>query len=138
MRVRYRKPRWNSTPNMTPFIDMMFILVVFFIATSRFHEAERDENIRLARTRSSLPISTVSDLLVINIDKEGQKIVDGRVRGLEELEKIVRARHESKPDSEVVVRADTRGLVGPLAETIEICVRLGFKAPSISYQQVPE
>ena len=120
---------------MTPFIDMMFILVVFFIATSRFHEAERDESIRLARSKSSLPINTVSDLLVINIDRDGKKVVDGRPRGLEELERIIRERHKAKPDSEVVVRADTRGLVGPLAETIELCVRLGFKTPSISYQQ---
>ena len=120
---------------MTPFIDMMFILVVFFIATSRFHEAERDENIRLARSKSSLPINTVSDLLVINIDRDGKQVVDGRPRGLEELERIIRERHKAKPDSEVVVRADTRGLVGPLAETIELCVRLGFKTPSISYQQ---
>ena len=54
---------------------------------------------------------------------------------LKELARIVRERHQAKPDSEVVVRADTRGLVGPLAETIELCVRLGFKTPSISYQQ---
>ncbi|MCH2374866.1 MAG: biopolymer transporter ExbD [Planctomycetes bacterium] len=134
MRVS-RPGQGNATPNMTPFIDMMFILVVFFIATSRFHEAERDESIRLAQSKSSLPINTVSDLLVINIDREGQKIVDGRPRELKELERIVRERHQAKPDSEVVVRADTRGLVGPLAETIELCVRLGFKTPSISYQQ---
>ena len=118
---------------MTPFIDMMFILVVFFIATSRFHQAERDESIRLAKTRSSMPISTVSNLLVINIDKDGRRIVDGRTRTIDELEKIDRQRQEAKPDTEVVVRADTGGLVGPLAETIEVCVRLGFKTPSISY-----
>ena len=137
MRVR-RTVDAGTSPNMAPFIDMMFILVVFFIATSRFHQAERDETIRLAKTRSSMPVSTVSDLLVINIDRDGRRIVDGRVHAIEELEGLVRQRHEAKPDTEVVVRADTRGLVGPLAETIEICVRLGFKTPSISYAQEAE
>ena len=135
MRVRRDAATENAAPNLTTFIDMMFILVVFFIATSRFHEAERDESIRLAKTRSKMPISTVSDVLVINVDQNGTKIVDGRPRTLEELEKIIRERHENKPDSEVVVRADTRGLVGPLAETLEICTRNGFKTPNVAYQK---
>lgn len=135
MRVRRDAATEHTAPNLTTFIDMMFILVVFFIATSRFHEAERDESIRLAKTRSKMPISTVSDVLVINVDQNGTKIVDGRPRTLEELEKIIRERHENKPDSEVVVRADTRGLVGPLAETLEICTRNGFKTPNVAYQK---
>lgn len=135
MRVRRDAAHDDAAPNLTTFIDMMFILVVFFIATSRFHEAERDESIRLAKTRAKMPISTTTDVLVINVDKSGTKIVDGRPRTLEELETIVRERHETKPDSEVVVRADTRGLVGPVAETLEICTRHGFKTPNIAYEK---
>jgi biopolymer transport protein ExbD len=122
------------TLNLTSFIDMMFILVVFFLATSRFQEAERDEKIRLARSSSKLPISTLTDTLVINIDKDGQRIVDGKTRTLEELEEIVRRRREEGADSEVVVRADVRARVGPLAEALEICHRLGFKTPNVTYE----
>src|SRR5262245_14030538 len=85
--------------NRTPFIDMMFILVIFFLATSRFHQAERDESIRLARSRSTMPISTVSDMLVINIDKDGRRIVDGAPRSIEELEEIVRLRRAEREDA---------------------------------------
>jgi biopolymer transport protein ExbD len=122
--------------NMTSFIDMMFILVTFFLVTSRFQEAERDEAIRLAKSRSTLPISTLSDTLVINVDKDGRKIVDGKPRTLVELEEIVRTRKSQKQNAEVVVRADIRGLVGPLAEALEICHRLGFKTPNITYENV--
>ena len=135
MRVRRTTEHDSAAPNLTTFIDMMFILVVFFIATSRFHEAERDESVRLARTQSTMPIATVSDVLVINVDQDGRKVIDGRERSLEELEAIVRQRHEEKPDGEVVVRADVRGLVGALAETLEICTRIGFKTPNIAYKQ---
>ncbi len=135
MRIRRPDASGDSAPNLTTFIDMMFILVVFFIATSRFHEAERDESIRLAKTRSTMPISTVNDVLVINIDADGQKIVDGRVRDLAELERIVRARHEEKPDGEVVIRTDTRGRVTAMAETLEICTRIGFKTPNFAFTQ---
>jgi biopolymer transport protein ExbD len=138
MRVsRDESPDDHSIPNLTPFIDMMFILIVFFLATSKFTEAERDESIRLAQTRSTMPISTPSNLLVINIDKDGQLVVDGRPRTLEQLEEVVRQRRLEK-DADVVVRADVRGYVRQLAQTLEICHRLGFSTPNITYANVGE
>jgi biopolymer transport protein ExbD len=133
-----RIPRDESSDevflNLTAFIDMMLVLVIFFLATSRFHEEERDEAIRLAKSHSKLPISTVSDVLIINVDRDGQRIVDGKPRTLEELEEIVRARKAAKEDSEVVVRADERGNMHPFLEVIEVCTRVGFKTPNITYE----
>jgi biopolymer transport protein ExbD len=120
--------------NMTSFIDMMFILVVFFLATSRFHQDEREEKIRLARSTSKLPIATITDTLVINIDADGRWIVDGKARSLEELEEIVRTRRSERPESEVVLRADVRAQIGPFAQAQEICHRLGFKTPNFAYE----
>ena len=138
MRVRREEASDEVFLNLTAFIDMMLVLVIFFLATSRFTEAERDESIRLAKTKSSMPIGASSDMLVINIDKEGKKIVDGRPRTLEELEAIVRERRAAREDAEVVLRADIRGQVAPLAETLEICHRLGFKTPNITYETIGE
>jgi biopolymer transport protein ExbD len=119
-------------PNMTPFIDMMFILVIFFLATSRFHAEERDERIRLARSRSGMPIATVSDVLVINVDRDGRKIVDGKVRSLSELEEIVRARKAEREDAEVVIRPDRDVRYDHVYEALEVCTRLGFKSPHLA------
>ena len=123
---------------MTSFIDMMFILVTFFLVTSRFQEAERDEAIRLAKSRSTLPISTLSDTLVINVDKDGRNIIDGKPRTLAELEEIVRARKSQRQNLEVVVRVDRRGLFEPVADALEVCHRLGFKTPNLSYEIVDD
>ena len=122
--------------NMTSFIDMMFILVLFFLVTSRFAAEERDERIRLAKSASKLPITTISDTLVINIDEAGRWIVDGKARTLEELEEIVRARRAARESAEVVIRADVRGTIGPLSQAAEVCHRLGFKTPNIAYETV--
>ena len=127
--LRIAKRAWQL--RRLPLISM-FILIVFFLATSRFTEAERDESIRRAHTRASMPISTPSDMFVINIDKDGRTIVDGDVKTLEELEDIVRQRR-LEADAEVVIRADVRGHVRALAETFEICHRLGFKTPNFTY-----
>jgi biopolymer transport protein ExbD len=134
MRLPRDEARGGTVLNMTSFIDMMFILVLFFLVTSRFQESERDETIQLARTRSTLPISTPSDTILINVDRQGRWIIDERARTIEELEEIIRARKANRPDAEVVVRADKRGIIGPLHEALEVCHRLGFKTPRIAYE----
>lgn len=134
MKVPRDEPSEDVLLNLTAFIDMMLVLVIFFLATSRFQQEERDESIRLASTRSKLPISTVSDLLVINVDKDGRKIVGGRSRTLEELEAIVRARRTENANAEVVIRVDVRARVLAEREVTEICHRLGFKSPNIAYE----
>lgn len=118
---------------MTPFIDMMFILTIFFLATSRFQAQERDEAVRLVKSKSNLPIPTVSDTLVINVHQDGKKVVDGRERTLAELEEFLRRWRAEHPEAEVVVRTDSRALVLYQKEVLEICHRLGIKTPNISY-----
>lgn len=140
MRVQREVERAQSTPNMTPFIDMLFILIIFFLATSRFHEEERDEKIQLVKTRSdkSLPIATPRSLLVVDIDKDGRKTINGREKTLEEIEAIIRKRLEEDEEAEFVVRSDLRARVGDLGSVTEICHRLGVKTPKISYQKVDD
>ncbi|MCZ6792799.1 MAG: biopolymer transporter ExbD [Planctomycetota bacterium] len=140
MRVQREVERAQSTPNMTPFIDMLFILIIFFLATSRFHEEERDEKIQLVKTRSdtSLPIATPRSLLVVDIDKDGRKTINGREKTLEEIEAIIRKRLEEDEKAEFVVRSDLRARVGDLGSVTEICHRLGVKTPKISYQKVDD
>ena len=135
MKIRRDEEGSAPGPNMTPLIDMLFILIIFFLATSRFQAEERDEEIQLVETRSELPISTPRDLLVIDIDREGRKKVNGVEKTLEELEEIIRERIEEHRESEVVLRSDRRALVAHLMETTEICHRLGLEAPKITYRQ---
>jgi biopolymer transport protein ExbD len=124
-----------SSLNLTPLIDMLFILIVFFLATSRFQQDERDEKIRLVQSKSKLPIATATDILVIEIAATGEKRVHGATKSLEELEEILRKRLEANKGAEIVVRADRRALVEHLQETTEICHRLGLETPKISYSR---
>lgn len=134
MKIERQEEASDLAPNMTPLIDMLFILIIFFLATSRFQQAERDEAIQLVKSRSKLPIATANDLLVIDIDREGRKLIHGRERTLEEVENVVREKIETQRDAEIVVRADRRTLVTYLAETLEICHRLGIEKPKVSYE----
>ena len=133
MKIQRDEDRPLIAPNMTPLVDMLFILIVFFLATSRFQQEERDQSIELVKSKSSLPLATARSLLVIDIDKEGRKMVNGREKTLEEIEAIIRQRAAEDKEAEIVLRADRRARVAHLEETTEICHRLGITTPKISY-----
>ena len=135
MQIRREDEQSLLALDMTPLIDMLFILIIFFLATSRFQQEERDEAIQLVNSKSSLPIATASELLVIEIDKDGRKKVHGLERTLEEIEEIIRASVEENKESDIVVRADRRAIVAHLLETTEICHRLGINDPKVTYAQ---
>ncbi len=118
---------------MTPLLDMMFILIIFFLATSRFQLEERDAEVKLVKSRSATPLATVTDSLVINVHADGTKKVDGRKLELEELEEFLRGWRQDHPDAEVVVRSDKRSLNVHTSDTLEICHRIGIKTPNMSY-----
>lgn len=135
MKIDRQDDESELSPNMTPLIDMLFILIIFFLATSRFQQEERDQSIQLVRSSSdTLPITAPSRLLIIDIDRDGRKRIHGRERTLEEIEEVIRSQIEEGSGAEVVVRADKRSTVVYLAETLEICHRLGIKTPNVSYE----
>ena len=133
MRIERDDENDDGALNMTPLLDMMFILIIFFLATSRFQSDERDEAIRLVKSKSTMAIPTVSDNLVINVHKDGKKVIDGKERTLDQLEEFLRGWREEHPDAEVTVRTDREAYAYHLQEVTEICHRLGVKTPNISY-----
>ena len=81
---------------LTPMIDMVFLLLIFFLVATTFHQVEREMQIALPVASSAAPISTLLQELIINVDQEGQIIVGGH--GIEQF------RHGPRPEQRVAGR----------------------------------
>ena len=62
------------TIELTPIIDMVFLLLVFFLVATTFHQTEREMRIALPAASSAGPISAILQELIVNIDADGQII----------------------------------------------------------------
>ncbi len=70
----------TAEPNLTPMLDMVFQLVTFFMLVINFQSAALDMSLKLPVVGSARPVETQSeDLMVLNIDKEGQVKMFGKV-----------------------------------------------------------
>ncbi|HAN98656.1 MAG TPA: biopolymer transporter ExbD [Planctomycetaceae bacterium] len=113
---------------MTPLIDVVFLLLIFFLVTSRFEKEEREIDLELPDASQSVPLMEQPSEIVVNMDAEGRIVIDGRERGIDELEGILgRAATDNPLTQTVLIRSDRRAPVGTFISVIDICKKLGLQ-----------
>lgn len=106
MKSRRRHTEENVSFQITPMIDMTFLLLIFFMVTTRLSEEQRRMEIRLPVASAAVKPADLSDRDIINIDAEGRFFVGERRLTREELETYLRARLRAHPPLRLYVRAD--------------------------------
>ncbi len=96
--------RTSTVPNLTPLIDIVFLLLVFFMLTSHF---VRDEvlNIDLPEADSGEALDEPQQIEVI-ITEEGQYSVNSQIVTLELLESILVEKINDQKEKVVRIRGD--------------------------------
>jgi biopolymer transport protein ExbD len=99
---------------MTPMIDVVFLLIIFFMLVSQFSSAENVE-VELPDPEQSQAIeATVPEKVILNIEYVGPEeppaflLGSIRVAGLEELSRRLRNQRVETPELQVILRADKR------------------------------
>jgi biopolymer transport protein ExbD len=126
----------NATKNqegvsieMTPMIDMVFLLLIFFLVATTFHQSEREMQIALPIASASEPISSLMQELVINVDPEGKIIVGGRAIAAEDLQAMVTQAVSVNPEQKVTVRGDRNTAYANIVAVLDICKNSGIQEP---------
>jgi len=105
-----------SDINVTPFVDVMLVLLIIFMVTAPMMVQGVD--VALPETRNSNQLSSEEDQLVVTIDKDNKIRINDYEVGLdflqEKLEKIFENRHSRA----VFLKADKRIAYGRVVEVM--------------------
>ena len=112
-------------------VDVMFILIIFFMVTSSFQEQETDMAVNLPET--DLSLSSAVQVLVINIRNDGSYYLSDKRMDLDGLSSELMNVVRQNPDQKVLVRADRNALHGQVAQAIAACRRVGISEANIGY-----
>jgi biopolymer transport protein ExbD len=112
-------------------VDIMFILIIFFLVTTSFHEEETDMAVNLPET--DLTLSSAVQVLVINIRDDGSYYLSDKRMDLDSLNAELINVVSKNPDQKVLVRADRNALHGQVAQAIAACRRVGISEANIGY-----
>jgi len=133
------KFRVMSEINMVPFIDIALVLLIIFMVMSPMlvKMQERDELVNLPVDSQNPTLSSVEDVITINVRRNGSYIVRGKQVTLEEMTQIVKDGVKVNAAMKVLVRGDQEALHGYVAKALATCRRAGVKDANIGYQ-VPQ
>ena len=127
MSVQLRESSAMSSLSIAPLIDVVFLLLIFFLVTSRFEKQERELDLELPEASQSVPITETPSEIVVNLGVDGQLVIDGSIRGLDELEKILAQASANNPLTQtVLIRSDRSAPVGSFIGVINVCKELGL------------
>lgn len=136
MAVKIRKGRALSALSLTPLIDVVFLLLVFFLVTTRFAQEDYELNVVLPAASEAQPLIVEPKELFVNIDRLGSYVVDGRVMTRDEVEEVMRQAVANNPVSQsVVIRADRRVEFDYVVAIMNLCNRTGVRDYSVTTQQ---
>ena len=114
---------------ITPMIDMVFLLLIFFLVATSFQQTEREMQIALPEAASAGPISASLREIIINVDAQGQAIVSGQVRTPDELRDIITSAVAVNPEQKVTVRGDRDVAYAHIVTVLDVCKGSGVQEP---------
>ncbi len=119
--------------NLMPLIDMVFLLLIFFLVASTFAQQERQIAIELPVASQDKPLSAPPKQLVINILADGSTVVGGRKCAAEQLQTMLTEAMQQREDRAVFIRADAGSRHGDFAAAVRACREAGVKQLKIGY-----
>lgn len=133
MRYNYNEHSSNESPeiNISPLVDMVFLLLIFFIVTTVFVE-ETGVEVQKPKAASAQSLEKKSILLALTTD--GRIVYGGREVRLSGLRGLV-SRLLREQEMPVIILADEQSRSGVLVDVIDECKLAGAKQVSIAAER---
>ena len=133
MRRRFTKKQEASEINITPMLDIVFIMLIFFIVTTSFvKEISIDVN---RPTKSPIKEQKKSEVISARISSEGQIFIQDRLINLDAVRANIESNLALKPQASVVVVSDREADAGFLVKVIDQSRLAGASNVSIAAQK---
>lgn len=131
-RFRQRKTKTKPDINITPLVDVVLQLVIFFVVTTTFISVE-------SGARVNLPSANFSKIeeaktITITVTENNMIYVDGGLTDWNELPRVLVASLRKDPESMVVIEADKKVLHGNVVKVMDIARRAGAERMAIATQ----
>ena len=126
-----RKKQKDMGIDMGPLMDIVFILLIFFVITSSF---TRETGVDVTKPQAQSASQLEKENLLIAITREGTIHINERQVDLVSLQDILKQSLAKTPDREAVIIADKGSETGVLVQVIDACNLSGVKKVSIAAQ----
>lgn len=122
----------------TPLIDIIFILIIFFLVATTFYSEERDMKVELPEGTEGSAIAQQQERLVINVRDGGILVINNEVIDLQQLEEQLSAWKENHGNQDVEIRGDANARHGRIMAIMNLCKKTGIANYSVTQRIVQQ
>lgn len=122
---------------ITPMLDVVFLLLCFFVATSIYSQWESAMDIQLPTADTSVVPDRLPGEIIVNVDEEGEIRVNERVLTPDELLRRCRMLAKNFPGQSIVIRGDKRTAYDNVARVFDICRKADIRGIRLSTADAP-
>ena len=131
----FRETKQPVTLDLTPLIDCIFQLLVFFLLTASFITTP-NLGVELPKASSKNVASQQRDLVIV-VTRDGKIQLDNQPLAADRLLSRLRALHKKQPNTRVLIQADTKAYHGRVVRVMDAAKAAGFRRLGVAIQQQP-
>ena len=124
--------------NLTPMIDVVFLLIIFFLVGARFTEDAEDQqfDVKLPEAAPLRTLSREPDPLVIAVRRSGSLSINGQDTTPTELSQLLQDAYQAWQEQAVVIRGDGEGDYQAVIDVMSMCHRTGIRRISLAFRPI--
>ena len=129
MRRQRKASAEEAEVNLTPMLDVVFILLIFFIVTASF---VKESGIDINRPDAATAVRKERGNILVAITPTGQIWIDRRQVDVRAVRANIERLHAENPQGAVVIQADRESKNGLLVEVMDAAKLAGVENVSIA------
>jgi biopolymer transport protein ExbD len=121
--VNFRRRSGPQLPQfqITPMIDVVFLLLSFFVSSQLFAQWETSEDIQLPTTTNAQLPDRLPGEIILNIGKDGRVVVNRMQHDETELRALLQRVKDMYPGQSVLLRADKAVPFEHVMRVLDLC-----------------
>ena len=135
VRKSLRGGNGNVDINMGPLVDMVFLLLIFFVVTTSF---VKESGIDVSRSTAASAEIKERGTIMVGVSPEGEVYFDGKKVDVRSVRGLVERALAEDPEGGVVIVADRASETGAVVGVMDQCRLAGAKNVSLAAKQESE
>ena len=122
----------QPTLNLTPMIDIVFLVIIFFMVGTQFTQIERRIGLQIPEVSRNAALTAAPEKRVVSIFRDGQITLDRESVTLDQLSARLSEAHRQCRDLGVLIRGDAQSSFQFVADVLNACKQAGISELGIS------
>ena len=120
--------------NLTPMIDIVFQLIIFFMVGARFTEMEKKLDVKVPGVSGTVNLPNAPERCIVNVYPDGRIVFKQQDVSLPQLKEQLRLMQAEQGELNVVLRGDAEAALKRITTVMVACREAGITELGISVQ----